>query len=137
MKRVFSLLLVVITFLTGCKNKTDDLTFSIKDDPIHSIIITDNFHPDLKYSANEDRAQTMMDYFRNLDLTTPYLESPSPYDYTGSTTIITVEYADNSQDIIYYKSGLFISKEGGYWYKINYTEAEQLNKLIQTLGEES
>lgn len=137
MKRVFSLLLVVITFLTGCKNKTDDLTFSIKDDPIHSIIITDNYHPDLKYSANEDRAQTMMDYFRNLDLTTPYLESPSPYDYTGSTTIITVEYADNSQDIIYYKSGLFISKEGGYWYKINHTEAEQLNKLIQALGEGS
>ena len=85
------------------------------------------------YSFSGKDAKAIIDYLSTLNLESNFEENP--HEQTGMTWVISLTYEDGNSLTIYHFGNMFISVEGGSWYKMTYDEANRFNTLLDELNQ--
>lgn len=86
------------------------------------------------YSFDGEAAKEVVDYFTNLNLISDFTENPNEYD--GMTWVVNVEYDNGASETLYHFGNMFVRRESGSWYKMNYDEAARFATLLTELSDD-
>ncbi len=88
-----------------------------------------------KYSFSKESAKVIADGLSYLHLESDFEENPD--EYCGLTWVISLEYEDGDNLIIYYSGNMFIRSDKSSWYKMDNKGASWLGKLLNELNNPS
>ena len=132
MRKMISLVIAsfLVLLIVGCGKDNADNSVLLKEGRIIQVHVS-SMPEEYKYSFTGNSATKIVDYLKNLKLSSDYPENPDVY--CGMTWLITLTYTDGRKQIIYHFGNMFIKSDSTSWYKMNYEEAEQLDSLLKEL----
>ena len=139
MKRKISMLIAILLCLSvfaGCNKPNSDTGLPPFEPPTSegiSSVAVSSLPEGYNYSFKGTPAKEVVNYFANLNLITDFTEDPK--QYTGMTWQVSITYDDGTHETIYHFGNMFVRREGGSWYKMNYDEATQFDSLLKDLND--
>ena len=139
MKRKMSIFIAVLLCLSvfaGCSKPNADTGLPPFEPPTSegiSSVVVSSAQEGNNYTFKGSAAKDVVDYFANLNLITDFDEDPN--EHGGMTWTVTISYNDGTIETIYHFGNMFVRRESGSWYKMNYDEATQFDSLLTDLNE--
>ncbi len=133
MKKIVSLFICIIMLLAlvGCaRSSTNKL--GLNTDGVKSVMVSSLPSVRKGYLFDGEKAEKLVNYLTGLDLKSKFSENPD--EYTGMTWVISIEYEDGKNTIVYHFGNMFIKNGDGSWFRMNYEQAEQLDTLLAELS---
>lgn len=129
-RKLFFLLAITLCFsvFSGCSEKK-----LLNDGSVKSVVVT-SLPEGYEYSFAGDDAEAVIDYLSSLNLISVFSENPD--EYSGMTWVIAIEYENGTEETVYHFGNMFVRRDGGAWYKMNYDEAARFSTLLDELSKD-